>query len=440
MNSEFFELPPEILRLIKILAPYLKPVWQVISHWWWLPLPFILWRPFLFLWLFWRKELWDKTQKKTLLEIKIPKEIIKPIRSMEHVFAGIHALHDVIVFREKWWEGQFQLSISLEIVSIDGEVHFFIRTPASFRGVVESNIYSQYPEVEISEVEDYAKKVPQDIPSKDWNLFGFDMVNTKPNPYPIKTYVKFETEREALEEKRIDPLAGLLEGMASLKPNEQLWVQIIAYPIREEIPWVKEGKELVAELARRVKKKPPQRPLVLEALDVLVTGKPPTGSEEEAKEIIPPEMKLTPGERELVQAIEEKITKFGFSCNVRFIYLGRKDVFFKPKARIPFGFFKEISHENQGGLKPWKVTQTKVKTVFLWFLDKRREYIRKRKLFKRYVRRNTPLFPLKGGTYILNTEELATLYHFPGKSVAPAPSIPRIEAKKGEAPSELPTE
>jgi hypothetical protein len=433
------EIPPEILKLFEVLKPALLIVWQIFKSWWWLPLPFILWRLFIFHYLFWRQNVWSKTQKHVLLEVRIPKEILKPIRSMEHVFAGLHSLHDVVVPREKWLEGQYQLSLALEIVSIGGDTHFYIRTPVSFRKVLESNVYSQYPEVEITEVEDYVKKVPQDMPNKNWDLFGFDMIATKENPYPIKTYVKFETEREALEEKRIDPLAGLLEGMASLKPGEQLWLQIVAKPIRDEVPWVARGREIVNELIKRVTKEPGRPSLIQEALDVLITGGP---SEEKAKEreVYPPEMKLTPGEREIVQGIEEKITKFGFSCTVRFIYLGERGVFFKPLARIPFSFFKEISYENLGGLKPWKVTATKVKTFFPWVFDKRREYLRKRKLFRHYVKRYPPLFPKSGGTFVLNTEELATLYHFPGKPSAPAPTLPRIEAKKGEAPHGLPTE
>jgi hypothetical protein len=431
----------EIFRFfsIKNLSPYLLLLWDIFKHWWWLPLPFILWQRFVFLWLWWKQELWTATQKQVLLEVKIPKEILKPIRAMEQVFAGIHSLHDVLVWKEKWIEGQFQLSISLEIVSIGGEVHFYIRTPASFRNVLEANVYSQYPNVEITEAEDYTRKVPQDIPNKNWDLFGFDMIATKEDPYPIRTYINFETEKEALEEKRIDPLAGLIEGMAALKPGEQLWVQVIAKPIREEVPWVKRGREIVDEITHRSEKETKRPPLLKDALDILVTGEPPK-EEEEEEEIMPPEMKLTPGERELVRAIEEKITKFGFSCTVRFIYLGEKEVFFKPKARIPFGFFKEVSYENLGGLKPWKVTMTKSKTVFLWFWDKRREYLRKRKLFRHYIHRYPPLFPKPGGTFVLNTEEVATLYHFPGKAVAPAPAFSRIESKKGEAPPGLPTE
>ena len=423
----------------KNLVPYLSFIWQIIKAWWWVPLPFILWRRLLFLWLWWRQELWAPTQKQVLLEIKIPKEVLKPIRAMEQVFAGIHSLHDVIVWREKWIEGQFQLSVSLEIVGIDGEVHFFMRTPVSFRAVLEANIYSQYPEVEITEAEDYTKKVPQDIPNKGWDLFGFDITATKPNPYPIKTYKLFETEKEALEEKRIDPLANLIEGMAGLKPGEQLWVQVIAKPIRTEVPWVKEGEELINEIAKRSEKTPGRAPLIKEAIDMMISGEPPKEPTKK-EEVIPAEMRMTPGERDLVVAIEEKIHKFGFSCTARFIYLGERDVFFKGKARIPFSFYKEISYEELGGLKPWKVTQTKIKTVFLWFLDKRREFVRKRSLFLHYAKRFPPLFPKPGGTFVLNTEEVATLFHFPGRTTAPAPTFSRIESKKGEAPPGLPME
>jgi len=77
--------------------------------------------------------------------------------------------------------------------------------------------------------------------------------------------------------------------------------------------------------------------------------------EEESKELIPPEMKLTPGERDIVKAIEDKIAKFGFITNIRFLYLGKKGSFFKPKARIPYGFFKNVSTENVNGLKPWTI-------------------------------------------------------------------------------------
>ncbi len=414
-------------------------VWQFIQAWWWLFLFLILIRPAKYLYLYFIRERWDATIKKIVLEIKLPKDMLKPISAMDQIFADFHGIHDIATWRETWIEGVFQLSLSLEIVSNDGEIHFYIRTPEMFRNFIESNIYSQYSEAEISLVEDYTKSLPQDIPNKDWDFWGVDYINPKDEIYPIKTYPKFDTEKEAKEEKRIDPLSNLLEGLTTLKPGEQFWLQIIVRPVLgRDKPWQKRGRELADKLAKRPAEEKP-KPMIQEAAEILITGKTPE-KEKKEEEIIPPEFKLTPGEREILTEVEAKLAKFGYDCNCRFLYLGKRGVFFKPTVKIGFGFFKEISTENLGGLKPWTKTMTKVKSVPWWFLDKRRHYLRQRKILRHYIQRLSPLFPRSGGTYILNTEELATLYHLPGEIVAPARGVPRVEAKKGGPPMELPVE
>ena len=67
--------------------------------------------------------------------------------------------------------------------------------------------------------------------------------------------------------------------------------------------------------------------------------------------------------------------------------------------------------------------------------------MRKRAIFRRYTRRDYAFFPRKPrwpSSFILNTEELASIFHFPGRRVAAAPFVKRIESKKGEAPLDLP--
>lgn len=423
---------------LSFIYPFLANFWQIFKNWWWIALPFLFWPYAKFLYHFYIMENWDKTIKRIMLEVKVPKESIKSIKAMDQVFSGFHALHDIPTWREKWIEGVFQLSLSFEIVSLAGQIHFFIRTPENFRKIIESNIYSQYPEAEISLVEDYTKYVPHDIPNKDWDIWGVDFVNAKDEILPIKTYNQFELEAEKDEEKKVDPLADLLEGLSTLGPGEQFWLQINAKPVLgRDKPWQAKGKEFVDKLARRPEKKK-EKSILQEAVEILISGK--TEEKEAPKESFPPEMKLTPGEREVLAGVEQKLSKFGYDCCVRFVYLGKKDVFFKANTKIGFSFFKEISTENLGGLKPWSKTMTKVKSVPLWFLDKRRVYLRQRRMFKCYTKRWSPLFPRPGGTYILNTEELATLFHFPGKSVAPAAGISRVETKKKGVPADLPVE
>ena len=425
---------------------------EILKNWWWVLLPFVLWKPFLFLWLWWRIETWLGQQRWVLLEVKLPKEVLKPIRAMETVMASVHAvLYQPPDWWEKWIDGQVQLSINFELASVDGVPHFYIRTPVQYRAAVESSFYSQYPEIEIKEVDDYVKYVPQNIPNKDWDMFGSDYRTSKDDHYPIKTYPQFETEHEPLEEKRVDPVASLAEAMAKIKPGEQLWIQIMACPLAEDkgtqdigvptsIPWLAAGKALRDKLARRTEN-PKEKPMIQEAAEILITGK--VGVEEKKEEIIPPEMKLTPGEREIVGQLEIKMGKPVFNTTVRFIYMGRRDVWFKPNFRLAFSYFNSYATTNLNMLIPTGKTLTKIHKH--WFLPinmirDRRHYLRCRKLFRNYVRRLTPFFPRRGGTFMFNTEELASLFHFPGKAVVPSPGIARIEAKKAGVPPELPIE
>jgi len=415
-------------------------IWQIVKSWWWVFLPFFLLYHLKERYYYWVREKWVEQVPMILLEVKMPKDVLKPIKAMDHVFGSLHGLHDIPLWREKWIQGEFQLSLCFEIISDGGNIHFYIRCAEKFRNLVETVVYSQYPEAEITLAKDYTKYVPQDIPNKEWDFYGVDYINPRDEIYPIKTYRKFETEKETKEEKRVDPLAGLLEGLTTLKPGEQFWLQIIAKPILErDKAWKKKGRALADALAKRPLKAKP-KPMFHEAAEILVKGAPKEEEKKKPTDMFPPEMRLTPGEKDILTAVEEKLSKFGYDCAIRFAYLAKREAMFKPRTKIGFGFFKDLSTENLGGLKPWSRTMTKVKSVPLWFLDKRRLYLRKRRMFKNYHKRWSPFFPRSGGTFVLNTEELATLYHFPGELMAPAAGVSRVEAKKSEPPSRLPVE
>ena len=168
--------------------------------------------------------------------------------------------------------------------------------------------------------------------------------------------------------------------------------------------------------------------------------------EKEEKSIIPPEMKLTPGERDVLSGIEGKIAQRCFICHIRFIYLAKRDVYFGGAKGIPFGFFNQFATENLNALRPWPKTLTKIKKSVIFFplnlIRERRVFIRKRRLFFRYINRFAPMYPKPSaeGAFILDSEELATLFHFPGRAVSAAPFVSRVETKKGEAPAGLPME
>lgn len=446
-------MPPEIVDLSKNIwefsAPVILPIWEIIKEFWWVVLPFILIKPFLYLWLWYRVEVWLSTvYKPILLEIKIPKDSLKPIRAMENVMVSWHGvINQPPDWWEKWIDGQVQTSLWLEMVSIGGEIHFFLRFHSDYRQAIESSIYAQYPEAEIIQAQDYVKSVPADIPNKEWDLFGSDYrLAVKDDHYPIKTYTQFETEQESEEEKRIDPVASLLEAMAKIKPGEQIWFQFGISPVSDAdldlsaSKWLAKGKALRDKLSKRPEK-PEQKPMAQEMIDIMVTGAP-SSVEEKKEDVIPPEMKLTPGEKEIVTAVELKMSKPIFETQIRFIYLGKHDVWFKANFRLAFSYFNQYTTANLNALLPNGKTLTKIHKH--WFLPAnsirpRRAYLRRRKLFRLYAGRYSPYYPKSGGTFMLNTEEIASLFHFPSWAVSPVPGVPRVEARKGPPPN-LPVE
>ena len=431
--------PSAFLPIIKSI---LSIFWQIFSVWWWLPLPFILFPKLKFIYEWYINDIYWSKANWTVLEVKIAKEIDRPLKAMEQVIANFWTLYDPADFKERWFEGKYLLNFSLEIASIDGKIHFFIYLPGAMRKAFESAIYSQYPEVEIEQVMDYTRLVPQDVPNKEWDMWACNFKMMKKRCYPIKTYMNFfEPTQEIEEERRVDPLAVLLEGMSRLNPGEQLWFQIMLKPTLkdDEDDWREEGREELAKLLKRPLPEKDNKTIVGEAYNLLFHDKEPFKGEEKVEPLLPPELHLSPGEKEMVQAIENKMAKHGFQATIRMILLGKRDVFFKPNLRLVLNLSSGVSTINLNGLKPFMTT----KVVAPAFFRDQRLYIRKRKIFTRYKSRWPYFFPKpipgrRGGTLVLNPEEIATLWHFPGKAAMPASGLETIESKKAGPPANLP--
>ncbi len=441
------EIGIQTLKIINdvsgILLPYILFLKNIIVQFWWVPLPFLLYKYFRFAFVLFMETWWNKTIKRVVLEVKVPQHVARPLKAMENFFSAIWPLYDPPKdWRTTFFEGKTMLSASFEIAGIDGEPHFFIRIPATARKMVESSLYAQYSEIEIFEVPDYTKSVPQGLPNKDWEMWGCDFMPIKTDVYPLKTYPEFfEENPEAKEEKRIDPLSSLLETISTMKKGEQIWIQVVASPVSVvEDNYVKRGKDIVDKLLKRIKDKANYEPypMFLEALRILVFGEPFKEKESKGEEEFPWEMRLSPGERDIIAGIERKISKVCYTCLVRYIYLAKRSVFFGGAKAYGPSFFTQFSTQNLNGVKPWGKTITKIQAPDIF--TKRRLYVKKRNLFENYVNRRPSFDPFPGGTFLMGIDELATIYHFPGIEVAPTQALKRIQTKRGAPPATLPVE
>ena len=435
-----------MFSLLEILAAFTNDLditnpfgvfWFVFkSGGWIIILIFLLWG-FWQLWLDHIQNKYASTLEWVYLAIDVPRENEQSLKAVEQIFAQIAGAHATLSFVEKYWKGKTQAAFSFEIVSIDGHIQFIVRCQKRYRDLIESTIYAQYPDAEITEVEDYTKNVPNasQWPDPDWNLWGTEIVLVKDEHFPIRTYYEFE---HSLPQVFADPLAAILEFMGKIKPGEQIWLQfIIQHP--NEVTWGKGGEKVVAKLlGKKVKQESgalgkiveaPLNALSFVSQEFIGSGFMPD-SEESKDDLNFGAFSLSPGEIEQVKAVQQKISKIGFHTKIRLVYISKKEVYDKSRASAIFGTIKQYNTQNFNSLKP----HSKTMTAALYFRVKQRIITRQKKILAGYKGRSTWRGTGKGKMF--NIEELASLWHFPLYTVT-GPLIKRAEAKKAGPPENL---
>jgi hypothetical protein len=284
--------------------------------------------------------------------------------------------------------------------------------------------------------------MPRQFPDAEWDIFGMEFVPVKSEAYPIKTYEEFEHQFGEPETTFRDPMAALMDLFSSLRKGEQIWYQIIVKPI-DMNEWTAIGDK---EVSKILKEDVDSEKNIFDKIgDTFVEWMGEFSEfvyqlwgdievkKEEKKDDSLRMMNLKPKEKKQVEAIHNKISKIGFGCKIRTIYWAKKEIMNKPKFFSGFvGYIKQFASLDLNNLKPdMKKTATK---VHYFFKDARLKE-KKRKIVKNYINRD-------GGAgrkpYVLNTEELATIWHFPVEAVVKAPLIQKTAGRKAEPPMSLP--
>ncbi len=204
-------------------------------------------------WRFWMMYINQKhlsSIKWTILEIKLPREINKSPLATEIALASLLQGGGVSNTYFKNYLGSLPIYSSLEIASLEGVIHFYIRIQSRFRSLVEANFYAQYPGIEIVEADDYTQMIRYHHLSKEVSMWGSSFktseswkpINSETGKeyqkgekayempadfLPIKTYVDFGLDKDPKEEFKIDPITPLLEAMGGIGKGEYMWYQIL---------------------------------------------------------------------------------------------------------------------------------------------------------------------------------------------------------------------
>ncbi len=405
---------PNILNAILSFIGYILPIPLAI-----LALKF---------WGFYKKETSELELKWTLLEVQVPREISKSPSAMELFFSN--------TFDPKLW-------FSLEMVSIDGRVHFYIRTQNNIKDLVQTQIYAQYPQAKVLEVEDYVYCVPQITKDVDWYMWGCEFAKKKDDFFPIKTYKSYGEEMRAgtKEEFKVDPITPIIELLGSISKGQQLWIQILAKNTSKKYYSAKKDKKVDFNEA---------------ASEFLLNYlKPYTKIQKNEKGEVDTDIRTPKIVEPVVKAINDQLGQLHFECGIRVIALSDKKIIsedqFNGLSRSAKLIFRQFTLANSNEIE--RINSTEFDNA--WDDPLGGSIIKfKKRLLNSYRLRmffNPPFFlsleypkilsflsPLgKPKVFVLSAEELASIYHFPGM-VSETPSFKRVETRIAKPPSNLP--
>ncbi|MDD4901911.1 MAG: type IV secretion system DNA-binding domain-containing protein [Patescibacteria group bacterium] len=289
---------------------------------------------------------------------------------------------------------------SFEIVASEKKIYFYVVTPAESARYIEQQIHAHYPDALVEEVPDY------NIFNPSAKVFASVLKTRKSFVFPLRTYNKME----------IDPMNSLVNVMSKLDKDESMAVQLVVRSARGS--WHRKISAVVREVNRGKK--------VGEAIgggvfnqvlnflgSVAKEAKPKSEREKEKKE----PKKLSQMEEEMLKSMEEKNSKAGLDVNIRVIVSTNNEPNGKAYLLNMANAFAEYNYYEYGNIFKQKNYRFNGGVV--------RDFI-----YRRFNERIS---------FILNTEELDSIYHFPLKNLE-TPNIAWLTARQAPAPSNIPTE
>ncbi|MEK7158124.1 MAG: hypothetical protein AAB733_00930, partial [Patescibacteria group bacterium] len=294
-------------------------------------------------------------------------------------------------------------NIAFEIVADhEGLVTFFVTVPHHVVSYAQQQILAQYPDAHLEVVEDY------NIFSPNGHIVAGYLLFKKPYLFPINTYI----------DKEVDYLNALTNVLGKLQPTEGAGIQFLMRSTKKR--WQKWGTKLAREMQKGKPLKKALRATDNNPLKIALRG---MGEARNFVESKTPESQqpnrspyqLSPMEQEMVKRLETKSSKAGFEVNIRVVVSAKeKSTAGQNLRRILDTFSQYGGYEYVNGFRSVAKGESK-------------------KLIHQFIYR--AFDPRQA--MILNTEEMATLYHFP-LATTETPNIRWLMARKAPPPVNLP--
>lgn len=268
-----------------------------------------------------------------------------------------------------------QPHLTLEIVGLPGDIRFYVHVPKKLQDLVEKQINGSYPDAEITHIEEKSGQTKHYIIGNEYNIFS-ETGKVAFASLKLKSYDYLPIK--IFKDLPVDPLSSITSVLAKMTDGEGAAIQIVVSPA--DSVWKKQGRSYIAKTKK--------------------------------SEANPETAKYSADSKEL-EGIENKISKPGFNVVVRVVVSSSSSEAAQAHLSNVSTAFSQFD-----GLNSFTKNKLRFKNMFVT------DFI------YRYL-------PMRGQTSVLSSEELATLFHFPNKSIT-TPNIFWMSAKRAPAPAKIP--
>jgi len=315
---------------------------------------------------------------------------------MEHLFASLSNIREESM--KKLVYGPFYLSFEISTPIDSNEIFFYVSCPKKFQSIIEKQIHSFYPDAEVKKIDDYNVFVPGGSASMCYLRLK------KSTPFPLKTYKKLEA----------DPIASLTNALSKIPLGKGAAIQIIIKPTNNE--WHNESRELTKEMQKGKGFSGKRQSQVMKTAGEFAKLIGGTDSKtEEKKKQEETQFKLTSSQEEIMKSVEEKATKVGFETNIRIVASAPT----KEEAKLTLSEIQNsFTQFGAPDLNSFEIIELSGRSLNLAIFN--------------FIFRNFD----KSKRIILNTEELASIFHFP-ITATHTPQVRWLKSKQAPAPNNI---
>lgn len=292
-----------------------------------------------------------------------------------------------------------QRHIGLEVVAKKGLVRFYAAVPVAMSEVVQQAVVSAYPSAQVEEVAEHNIFSPVGRIS---GTIGGELELKQHFAEPIATFQ--ETKRDALQ--------SMLNAFANLSAEDGAAIQVLLRPAHKN--WTKQALTIASD-KRDQKKKSGGAAAAGSMLKDLGTAlwKPPEGSVDKSKPPEPPKP-LSALEQAHIESIEDKTRHPAFETLIRVIASSNTASRSQAILNNLVASFALFDAPGKNGFKfsPARDIENFV-TAFIF-----------------------RFFPPELNKTVLNSVELATLFHLPDLGASPISSVQRQNSKQVDGPNQ----